>query len=86
MQLIISPVIDAINDTTLNYRFISKDLFGLMNWRMDFEWYELSQEERDKKPNMWAPHATPVMAGGLFAIRRDWFETLGYYDEGLKYF
>ena len=37
-QLIISPVIDAINDTTLNYRFITKDLYGLMNWRMDFEW------------------------------------------------
>ncbi len=75
-------MIDAINDMTLNYRFIKKDLYGLMNWRMDFEWYELSEEDRAKKPNIWAPHSTPVMAGGLFAIRRDYFETLGYYDEG----
>ena len=38
-KLITSPVIDAINDTTFNYRFIEKDIFGLMNWRMEFEWY-----------------------------------------------
>ena len=49
---------------------------------MDFEWYELSEEDRAKKPDIWAPHATPVMAGGLFAIRKDYFENLGYYDEG----
>ena len=38
-KLITSPVIDAINDTTFFYRFIEKDIFGLMNWRMEFEWY-----------------------------------------------
>lgn len=49
---------------------------------MVFEWHELSKENIDKKPNAWAPHATPIMAGGLFAIDRNWFETLGLYDEG----
>ena len=57
-----------------------------MNWRMDFEWYELSEEDRAKKPDIWAPHATPVMAGGLFAIRKDYFESIGYYDEGDHFF
>ncbi len=51
---------------------------------MDFEWYELSEDERAKKPDIWAPHATPVMAGGLFAIRKDYFESIGFYDEGDK--
>ena len=59
-----------------------KDLFGLINWNMVFEWHELSGEDVVKKPNTWTPHATPVMAGGLFAIDRKWFETLGFYDEG----
>ena len=49
---------------------------------MVFEWHELSGEDAAKKPNIWAPHATPIMAGGLFAIDRKWFETLGLYDEG----
>ena len=49
---------------------------------MVFEWHELSMEAQSKKPNAWAPHATPIMAGGLFAIDRRWFETLGLYDEG----
>ena len=83
-KLITSPVIDAINDTTFFYRFIEKDIFGLMNWRMEFEWHELDANDRAKKPNIWAPHENPVMAGGLFAIRKDFFEELGYYDEGME--
>ena len=83
-KLITSPVIDAINDTTFYYRFIEKDIFGLMNWRMEFEWHELDAKDRAAKPNIWAPHENPIMAGGLFAIRKDFFEELGFYDEGME--
>ncbi|QQP56321.1 Polypeptide N-acetylgalactosaminyltransferase, partial [Caligus rogercresseyi] len=78
------PVIDAINDTTLYYTFIHKDLFGLFNWKMEFEWHELLEEEAKAKESPWAPHDNPVMAGGLFSIDRSWFEHLGFYDEGMN--
>eukprot|EP00095_Tigriopus_kingsejongensis_P002876 maker-scaffold52_size450388-snap-gene-2.16 protein:Tk02876 transcript:maker-scaffold52_size450388-snap-gene-2.16-mRNA-1 annotation:"polypeptide n-acetylgalactosaminyltransferase 9-like isoform x2" len=83
-QLIVSPVIDAINDTTFWYTFIHRDLKGLMNWRMDFEWHEVSVEERRLKANPWAPHPNPIMSGGLFSINKAWFEKLGYYDTGME--
>ena len=60
----------------------SKDLRGLMNWQMTFEWHEVSAADRARKVNPWAPHANPIMSGGLFAIGRAWFETLGFYDPG----
>ena len=60
----------------------SKDLRGLMNWQMTFEWHEVSAADRARKVNPWAPHANPIMSGGLFAIGRQWFETLGFYDPG----
>ena len=80
--MIVSPVIDAINDTTFWYTFIQKDLKGLLNWKMTFEWHEVPPEDRVKKPNVWAPHPNPVMSGGLFTINNEWFKELGYYDTG----
>lgn len=55
-----------------------------MNWRMEFEWHELDMKDRSEKVNIWAPHDNPIMAGGLFAIRKDFFEELGFYDEGME--
>ena len=81
-KLITSPVIDVIEYDTFFYTFIDKDKYGLMNWRMVFEWHELDSKVINAKPNKWAPHLNPIMAGGLFAIRKDFFEELGYYDEG----
>ena len=85
-KLITSPVIDVIEYDTFFYTFIDKDKYGLMNWRMVFEWHELDSKVINAKPNKWAPHLNPIMAGGLFAIRKDFFEELGYYDEGNSIF
>jgi len=83
-KLIISPQIDNIVDSTFYYKYVAKDIFGVINWNLIFEWHEVSAADKARKPDMYAPHSTPVMAGGLFAVEREFFEQLGYYDEGME--
>ena len=71
-----------MNDTSFAYEIVAKDLQGSLNWLMEYEWIELSSLTREEKPHPWAPHKTPVMAGGIFAINADRFKKLGYYDNG----
>jgi len=71
------PVIEEINDKTFQYKFVTRDLEGIFYWNLDFGWREVSRED-------WSPYPTPAMAGGLFAIRKDWFEELGWYDPGME--
>ena len=71
------PVIEEVNDKTLQYKFVTRDLVGVFHWNLDFDWREVERPD-------WAPYETPVMAGGLFTIRKDWFEELGFYDDGME--
>jgi len=56
---------------------VTRDLVGVFYWNLDFGWTQIPREN-------WAPYDTPVMAGGLFSIRKDWFAQLGFYDEGME--
>ena len=62
---------------TFQYKFVTRDLVGVFYWNLDFDWQEVTRED-------WSPYETPVMAGGLFSIRKDWFAQLGFYDEGME--
>ncbi len=42
--LVACPVIDAVNDTSFYYQFVERDLYGLMNWRLEFEWHHLPED------------------------------------------
>jgi len=76
-KAIACPVIEEVNDKTFQYKFVTRDLVGTFNWNLDFGWTQIQRPD-------WSPYDTPVMAGGLFAIRKDWFSELGFYDEGME--
>lgn len=42
----------------------------------------LPKKEANKREHFTEPYNSPTHAGGLFAIKRDWFKELGWYDPG----
>lgn len=46
-----------------------------------FKWdHMVGEEVKTHKQNPTEPIRTPMIAGGLFAIQKKWFYTLGTYD------
>lgn len=81
---VVCPIIDVISDDTFEYITASDMTWGGFNWKLNFRWYtapnrELVRRNHDRT----LPLQTPTMAGGLFAIDRDYFYELGSYDEGM---
>ncbi|XP_042897233.1 polypeptide N-acetylgalactosaminyltransferase 13 [Parasteatoda tepidariorum] len=79
---VVCPVIDIIHDETFAYIRSFELHWGAFNWDLHFRWYPVSERElRSRQNDTSAPFRTPVMAGGLFAIDRSYFEEIGRYDE-----
>lgn len=81
---VVCPVIDVIDDTTLEYHF--RDSGGVnvggFDWNLQFNWHAVPDREKKKHKNSAEPVWSPTMAGGLFSIDKDFFERLGTYDSG----
>ena len=77
------PLIDTIDYTTLEFRNINKGndvAIGGFMWNGMFAWkYSKGGSTR----RIVDPVASPTMAGGLFAMRRDYYWELGGYDDGM---
>ena len=67
-------------------QLIPIDLIPLGGWEWNFLWkrYPLPKRESDKLSEKTMPYPSPAMAGGLFAINREYFNSLGMYDPGLE--
>ncbi|XP_023190177.1 N-acetylgalactosaminyltransferase 7 isoform X2 [Xiphophorus maculatus] len=57
---------------------------GAWDWSLLWKRVPLSQKEKATRKYTTEPYRSPAMAGGLFAIERDFFFELGLYDPGLQ--
>ncbi|XP_026321699.1 polypeptide N-acetylgalactosaminyltransferase 5 isoform X2 [Hyposmocoma kahamanoa] len=81
---VVCPIIDVISDTTFEYIQASDMTWGGFNWKLNFRWYRVPEREMTRRGgDRTAPLRTPTMAGGLFAIDREYFYKIGSYDEGM---
>ncbi|XP_077574242.1 N-acetylgalactosaminyltransferase 7 isoform X1 [Stigmatopora nigra] len=57
---------------------------GAWDWSMLWKRVPLNDREKQRRKTRTEPYRSPAMAGGLFAIERDYFFELGLYDPGLQ--
>ncbi|XP_037797454.1 N-acetylgalactosaminyltransferase 7-like [Penaeus monodon] len=80
------PVIDGIDHSTFEYRPVygpGTNFRGIFEWGMLYKETELPAEIERTRKHKSAPYKAPTHAGGLFAINREYFLSLGAYDPGL---
>ncbi|XP_043236677.1 polypeptide N-acetylgalactosaminyltransferase 1-like isoform X2 [Amphibalanus amphitrite] len=81
---VVCPVIDIINDDSFAYTRSFELHWGGFNWQLHFRWFTLGEREiQARRKDNTAPFRTPAMAGGLFAINRDFFYQSGSYDRDM---
>lgn len=76
------PIIDIINADTFAYEAASV-VKGGFNWGMHFKWDSMPKSYFLNKATHADPIPSPTMAGGLFAMDRNYFHELGEYDPGM---
>eukprot|EP00096_Caligus_rogercresseyi_P015256 TRINITY_DN7701_c0_g1_i1.p1 TRINITY_DN7701_c0_g1~~TRINITY_DN7701_c0_g1_i1.p1 ORF type:complete len:610 (-),score=130.51 TRINITY_DN7701_c0_g1_i1:38-1867(-) len=81
---VVCPVIDIISDDNFGYVRSFSLHWGAFNWELHFRWFTMGHSEMEiLKEDPTTPYKTPVMAGGLFAMDRDYFYSMGSYDGGM---
>lgn len=83
-RVFICPVIDIINDKTLEYNAVDPYFFQLggFDWTGHFTWINRRESDAQREPTKAVK--SPTMAGGLFAVDRKYFFEVGSYDEDMQ--
>jgi hypothetical protein len=77
------PMIDLINAETMIYS-ASPMVRGGLTWALHFKWDSVPAEDLKTYDDFAKPIRSASMAGGLYAIDRDFFKHLGAYDPGMN--
>ncbi|XP_063631696.1 uncharacterized protein LOC134802907 isoform X2 [Cydia splendana] len=80
---VVMPIIDVIGHKDFLYSVQDPAIFqvGGFTFVGHFTWIEVPEREKKRRGSDIAPTWSPTMAGGLFAIRREYYWELGAYDE-----
>lgn len=86
---VLVPIIDVIDAKDFHYSVNGYKHFqvGGFSWSGHFDWIDVTDREKERRRNACdyeeeiCPTWSPTMAGGLFAISRDYFWEIGSYDE-----
>lgn len=82
---VVCPVIDVIDWNTFQYLGNSGEpQIGGFDWRLVFTWHAVPDYEQKRRSSPTDVIRSPTMAGGLFAVRKDYFHYLGTYDTGME--
>ncbi|XP_055889632.1 polypeptide N-acetylgalactosaminyltransferase 5-like isoform X1 [Biomphalaria glabrata] len=80
----VTPEIDVIDDKTFAIQ-ASVGNIGVLEFKsFSFDWAPITPRLRRLRNSIADPVMSPTMAGGLFAIRKDFFIDMGTYDVGLE--
>ncbi|XP_013877426.1 polypeptide N-acetylgalactosaminyltransferase 16 [Austrofundulus limnaeus] len=77
---VVSPIIDVISLDNFAYLAASADLRGGFDWSLHFKWEQIPIEQKMARSDPTQPIRTPVIAGGIFVMDKNWFNHLGQYD------
>ncbi|XP_027696936.1 polypeptide N-acetylgalactosaminyltransferase 11-like [Vombatus ursinus] len=82
-RMVVCPLIDAISAYTLKY-MSSPILRGGFTWNLHFKWEQVPPSNLLGPEGAAAPIKSPTMAGGIFAINRQYFFEIEQYDSGMN--
>lgn len=78
---VVTPVIDGIDQHTWKYLGGPETTTrGVFSWSLVFTWLDLPPEKAAARLSKIDPLDSPTMAGGLFAMDRQYFWDIGSYD------
>ncbi|KAG0436841.1 hypothetical protein HPB47_017733 [Ixodes persulcatus] len=83
---VVCPIIDIVDDHSLQYKGKGAEYLQLggFNWKGEFVWINLPSGWKIERETRVDPINTPTMAGGLFAIDRQYFWESGSYDDQME--